>query len=505
MPGEGNEQAEETPEVVPPAAPLPTAEHSSVLAPGETCWKVARADRVSLIVDAQDYFRHAKAAMLEARHSIFLIGWDFDTRIKLEPGKKTLPGPNKLGRFLTWLAWKNKGLQIYLLKWDLGFLQNMPRGTTPLFILDWITSRRVHFRLDMNHPTGAAHHQKIAVVDDCVAFCGGIDMTGGRWDTRDHMEGDERRRAPSGEITKPWHDASLAVDGEAAKALGQITRLRWERATGNRIDEPNVRHSPWPPSLEPTLRDIDLGIARTWPGQEGETSIYEIEALTLSAIAAARDTLYIESQYLAARKIAEAIAARLQEPDGPEIVLVLPREADGWLEIKTMDSARTRLLRFLRANDPHKRFAMFYPVNAAGTAIYVHAKVLIMDDRLLRVGSSNLNNRSMGFDTECDIAIEALPGQAQEGEIRKTILAARYDLVAEHVGTSAEEVRSRHAELGSLAATIRELSVPDRNRLEEMPNGEEDLVDAALAEGELVDPERPGEVRKWKRRMFPFL
>ncbi len=93
------------------------------------------------------------------------------------------------------------------------------------------------------------------------------------------------------------------------------------------------------------------------------------------------------------------MAARLREPDGPEIVVVNPETADGWLEEKAMGSARARLLRLVRAADRFGRFRLYTPVAAGGTPIYVHAKVLVMDDRLLRIGSSNLNNRSLGYDT----------------------------------------------------------------------------------------------------------
>ena len=96
------------------------------------------------------------------------------------------------------------------------------------------------------------------------------------------------------------------------------------------------------------------------------------------------------------------MACRLQEPFGPEIILVLPKTTEGWLEHKAMDGARHRLLHELWKADRYKRLGVYYPVTAGGKPIYVHAKILTMDDKLLRVGSSNLNNRSMSFDTECD-------------------------------------------------------------------------------------------------------
>ncbi|ESR22410.1 putative phospholipase D alpha [Lutibaculum baratangense AMV1] len=484
------------------ATPAPAGAREQILVQGQTCWRIERADKLAVIIDAAEYFRHAKAAMLNAERSIFLIGWDFDTRIEFEPGQKTLEGPNALGRFLTWLSRRRKRLEIFVLKWNLGFLKNLPRGTTPLFILDWITSRRIHFRLDAKHPPSAAHHQKVAVIDDCLAFCGGIDMTVGRWDTREHIEQDERRRIPRGGLSKPWHDAAVAVDGPAAAALGDLARERWGRATGNWIKPLESDRKLWPEKLEPTFRDIDIGLARSWPERDEAEPAYEVAALTFAAIAAARKTLFIQSQYLASRRIAEALADRLQEPDGPEIVIVLPAEADGWLEIKTMDAARTRLLSHLRSRDPYRRFSAYYPTNAAGTPIYVHAKILFVDDRLLRIGSSNLNNRSMGFDSECDVAIEACPGTAREAEIREEILSIRDDLIAEHMGCGLEEVRAAIRDAGSIAGAVDRLRRDGAPCLVPMPNGENDLIDTALAEGELVDPERPEILRRGLSRVF---
>ncbi|HET7412213.1 MAG TPA: phospholipase, partial [Pararhizobium sp.] len=224
----------------------------SLFVPGRNCWRVERAGRFSIIVDAADYFRAAKDAMLKARCAIYLIGWDFDTRIRFEPGGKTLPGPNKLGPFLRWLDRTRPGLRVHVLKWDLGALPTLSRGATPLFIMNWMTSKRVTFKLDSAHPLGAAHHQKIVVVDDVLAFCGGLDMTANRWDTRNHLDTDRRR---FGHEDLPWHDSTTAVDGAVAKAIGELARERWLRATGEALAVPEPLPPIWPDRLEPSLTD----------------------------------------------------------------------------------------------------------------------------------------------------------------------------------------------------------------------------------------------------------
>ena len=150
------------------------------------------------------------------------------------------------------------------------------------------------------------------VIDDAFAFCGGIDATVGRWDTRDHRGKDKRRDSNWGFAQGPWHDATAAVDGEAAKALGFLARDRWRLATGETLAPSEPGHDAWPPALKPNLTNVLIGIARTQPHHEDQRAVHEIEALYLAAIGAARRSIYIESQYCASRKIGEALVRRLR-------------------------------------------------------------------------------------------------------------------------------------------------------------------------------------------------
>lgn len=459
-----------------------------LLVPGRTCWRVAEADRLRVIVDGADYFRSIKQALLAARHTIMLIGWDFDVRIALEPGGKTVEGPNTLGDFLAWLPERNPDLDIYMLKWDLGLAQSVGRGMIPVSLRPMTSTQRFHFKLDSEHPAGAAHHSKIVIIDDLVAFCGGIDVTAGRWDTREHLDDQPHRTMPGQDHpSKPWHDVTTAVSGPIASVLGDLARERWRRATGERLKPPQERQrSPWP-ELDVTFQSVPAAVARTYPAFDGYPEVREIEALYLTAIEAARQVLYVETQYLASAQIARAIANRLAEPEGPEFVVVLPEKAEGWLRKKAMDGARERLLEFLWANDPHGRFAAYFPVTKTGAAIYVHAKVLTIDDRLFRVGSSNLNNRSMGFDTECDLAVEAALC-ADPDDIGETITMLRRDLVCEHLAIAHETYDATLTEAGSLIATI-ERHRDEGRSLRPFTRGEVREDRSILSENEFADPE----------------
>jgi phospholipase D1/2 len=450
---------------------------------------------MSVIVDAAPYFAALREAVRHARHSVIMIGWQFDTRISLDPRKTDGPLPHRLGQFLSWAVRQNPDLRIRLLEWDTGMVRALGRGTTPLRIADWIGGRRIRLKLDHAHPAGAAHHQKIVVVDDTLAFCGGIDATADRWDTREHRDDHPLRRRPTtGRRYGPWHDATVALDGAAARALGELARTRWKRATGEDFPPPPRIAPLWPANLVPTFEDVDVAISRTAPGYGGRDPVHEIEALYLAIIAATRRSLYVESQYFASRRIAEAIAVRLREPDGPEIVVVNPEAADGWLEEEVMGSSRARLLRMMAEADCDGRFRMYTPVAQGGTAIYVHAKVVVMDDRLLRVGSSNLNNRSLGLDTECDLSIEARPGDT---DLRRRIVSLRDDLVAEHLGVEPRAVTAAiTAAGGSLIGAIETLRGPGRSLVPFSPPDLNAVEDKVLRESDLLDPERPA--HRWR-------
>lgn len=460
----------------------------TLFVPGRNCSAVARADHAAVIVDAADYFRHARAGMLAAKRQILLIGWDFDARIEVE-AESGDTGPERIGDLLSWLVDRTPGLEIYLLRWDMGALKTLVHGQTLLALLGWIRRERMHARLDGHHPTGASHHQKLIVIDDCPAFCGGIDMTANRWDTREHRDDDPKRTQPDGKPAQPWHDAAWAVDGDAARALGELGRARWKRSGAKAPPPAKVEGPCWPKGLPVDFTGIDIAIARSVPLMKDEQPVREIEELYRDQIMAARGHLYIESQYFASRRIAEWIGVRLEEADPPEIVIINPVVAEGWLQPLAMDSARARLFRALKLRDHRDRLRIYHPFTAGGTPIYVHAKILIADDRVLRVGSSNVNNRSLRLDTECDLSIDTRGAGAEATQVRRI----RDGLIAEHLGIGVEQVSSTIDNSGSLIATIETLRGKGKTlRPYEVPALTE--AEQWLADNEVLDPEGPEEM-----------
>ena len=345
---------------------------------------------------------------------------------------------------------------------------------------------RIHFRFDGQNPFGAAHHEKLVCIDDALAFAGGIDLTVERWDTPEHGPADPRRLDPSGERYDPVHDLEMAVSGEAARALVELARGRWAEATGETLPPSRGTNDPWPDSVAPWLTDVPVGIARTRPAMDDRPAVSEVAALNAAALAAARRSVYIEAQYLAARPVADRLAALLERADGPEIVILVWRQAIGWLERFAMGSNRDRLLRRLTAADRHGRLRAYWLAvpGEPEREINLHAKLLIVDDTLVRIGSSNLNNRSLGFDTECDLVIEAL-----DPDTRTAVARLRNTLLAEHLVRSVEEVGRAIAEQGLIAA-IERLN-PGQGRLRPYRIDPDDGSKEPFPGTALLDPAEP--------------
>jgi phospholipase D1/2 len=385
---------------------------------------------------------------------------------------------------------------VHILNWDYPMVFGTDREFPPTYGLgDWTPARRVHLRYDDAHPIGASQHQKVVVIDDAVAFCGGIDLTVRRWDCPEHAP-DDARRVASGKPYPPFHDTMMAVDGEAARQLGELARERWRLATGQRLKPVPAdlsahlsdQSDPWPEQLEPHMTHVDVGIARTLPPRGELPAVREVEKLYLDMIAAARSSIYIENQYFTAPRISAALEKRLAEPDGPEIVLVLRLLSHGWLEEATMHVLRTKLIQRLRAADRHGRFRVYYPhipKLSEGCCLDIHSKLMIVDDSIARIGSSNLASRSMAFDSECDLAIEARGEKRTATAIREF----RERLLAEHLDTRPERVREEIERAGSLHGAIAAFSDQPRTlrQLEEVPEWSE----AVLSMASVADPEEP--------------
>ncbi|WP_309086132.1 phospholipase D-like domain-containing protein [Chelativorans sp.] len=467
----------------------------SIFVPGRNCRQVTTARHAAFLIDAEAYFGELEKALRLARRSIFIIGWDFDARIQLRP--QDGPDAPRLGEMLRRLVEERPELEVHVLVWSLAAV-HAPGATIPLvFGSDWDDHPRIHLRLDTRHPLYAAHHQKIVTIDDSLAFIGGMDLTIGRWDTQRHAAGDPRRFWPDGSPYNPVHDLQMAIDGPAARAIARVARDRWRAAIGEDIPL-GPSEERWPEGLSPTFSDIPVAVARTVPGLAGRKGVEEAASLTEDLFYAARRSVYIEAQYFTAKRLRKVLRKVLSRPDGPEIVVICTRHAHGFIERFIMGANRERLLRSLKSYDRHGRLRVYCPALDGPQdqgVMLVHAKLMIVDDRFLRIGSANLNNRSMGLDTECDIVIEA-----DREETAEAIAECRDRLLAEHLDVDPAVVRQTVRREGSLIRTIERLNKQSGRCL--CPLTVDKGATRSFPGTRLLDPERPYRFLEWLRSLW---
>lgn len=475
-----------------------------ILEAGRTCWRTARADRAKALIDAAAYYATLRQALLRARRSVHIVGWDIDSRVDLAPDGVSDGEPTRLRALLCRLVERTPDLRINLLLWDYSTLYALEREPLPRISLGWQTPDRIDICLDDQIPLGASHHQKLVVIDDSLAFCGGLDLCNRRWDTSEHAPNLPARVDADGLSYGPFHDMQFMVDGEAATALAELVHLRWHEASCQPLAPVEPVGDPWPDGVDLDVTDVDIGIARTLPQFHDRAEAREIEALYHAAIASAERLVYVENQYLTAEGVADALARRLIEKPRLEAVLVCPRATHGWMEAKAMGAGRRRFMTRFDEAGVAERVRLVHPVvedkNGTSHDIMVHSKVLVVDDRLFTVGSANLNNRSMGFDTECNLAIEAAP---EDSRLRSTIAGFRDRLLGEHLGRPAETVGQQLDETGSAIALIDADDASGRRLKRVDTTNDEDGDDIiATTVAPLADPERPIEAEQLLLDLF---
>jgi phosphatidylserine/phosphatidylglycerophosphate/cardiolipin synthase-like enzyme len=225
--------------------------------------------------------------------------------------------------------------------------------------------------------------------------------------------------------------------------------------------------------------------------------VHELRALYLGAIAGARRSIYIENQYFTSHLIHEALRARLAAPATPplEVVLVLPEKPEALKERIALGMRQARFLRELAdaAAAGGHHLGVYYSVDPQpggdDVPVYMHSKVLSVDDRFLLVGSANTTNRSLGFDTELGLAWEAPDADA-------SIRAVRVALLGEHTGLAADAgaALATLAALPGLVERLDALIAAGTHRLrrtELLDPASADLTQKLLPEGNAFDPEEP--------------
>jgi phosphatidylserine/phosphatidylglycerophosphate/cardiolipin synthase-like enzyme len=251
---------------------------------------------------------------------------------------------------------------------------------------------RIRCALDERERPMHCHHEKTIVVDDRIAFVGGIDLTsfdGDRWDRTQH---------PAREADG-WHDVAVRLEGPAVKDVADNFALRWAAITGEKL--PNAAR----PSDAGT---VDVQVVRTMPEQmypQRPNGDFRILESYLSALRAARRFIYLENQYLWSPEIIEVLRDKLGHPPVPDfrLVLLLPAKPT-----QGGDDTRGQLGTLIQADDGQGRLlatTLYASGRERDWQVYVHAKVGIVDDSWMTIGSANLNEHSLFNDTEMNVVI----------------------------------------------------------------------------------------------------
>ena len=234
------------------------------------------------------------------------------------------------------------------------------------------------------------HHEKTIVIDDRVAFVGGIDLTsesGDRFDTNEHPS-----RAAVG-----WHDACARIEGPAVEDVAEHFRMRWEEVAGQALP-PVVPSKP--------AGDLDVQVVRTIPERIYRSvprGVFTIVESYVRAFQAAQRLIYAENQFLWSPEIASVLTDKLRTHPDPafRLVVVLPARPNSGA-----DDTRGVLGQLIEADDDRGRLlacSLFARSGLLADLIYVHAKVAIVDDTWLTIGSANLNEHSLFNDTEMNV------------------------------------------------------------------------------------------------------
>jgi phosphatidylserine/phosphatidylglycerophosphate/cardiolipin synthase-like enzyme len=426
-------------------------------------WTVGNLVRIH--VDGAAYFArlHELLSGLGPGDWVYLTDWRIDaTRQLVGPG-------SELGPLLAGLA--RRGVAIRGLLWRshpalVRFNQDANRVLSTL-----VNRAGGQLIADERVRRFGSHHQKLLIVhipDDparCVAFVGGIDLSRGRRDSPDHQgDADPVRIDPRYGRRPPWHDLQLEVRGPAVLDMDLTFQERWEdqtppdrrnplRALWRRVShEPRrlelLLRRPSPPPVGPHL----VQVLRTYPARhreipfapDGERSIARA---CRKALGRARALVYVEDQYLWGRLVAEAFAEALQRSPELRVIIVVPRypDHDGRVSGRAARAAQWRAIHHLTAVGG-SRVAVYDLENEQGTPIYVHAKVVMVDDVWAMVGSANLNRRSWTHDPEVACAVvdqrrdprdPADPGELGDGA-RVFARELRLRLWREHLGRGEE-------------------------------------------------------------------
>lgn len=344
-------------------------------------------NQLEVLIDGERAIAAIRAALEQARSHVHIAGWHITPAFALErDGARRITLRDLLAELaerveVRVLVWAGPPLPVF-----------EPTRSDVRQVRDELTrGTNIRCVLDARERTMHCHHEKLVIIDDEVAFVGGIDLTslsGDRWDSRDH----------EADGSLGWHDVATRLRGPVVADVAEHFRARWQEVAAEPLP------LPVPPAAAGTT---EVQLLRTVPdGTYGfaPNGDFRILDAYVRALRSAQRLIYLENQFLWSTEIAELIAAKLDDPpsDDFRVLLLLPARPNNGA-----DTTRGQLGRLMEAAGDSGRLLPVTVNCRSGPrthALYVHAKVGIVDDRWLTIGSANLNEHSLFNDTEVNVA-----------------------------------------------------------------------------------------------------
>jgi phosphatidylserine/phosphatidylglycerophosphate/cardiolipin synthase-like enzyme len=340
---------------------------------------------LTVLIDGADVLQAMAVGIAEARSHVHVTGWHITPTFAMTRGEQPIVLKELLAKVaaripVRVLIWA--GVPVPVMKPWRGDVRKVRDELT--------AGNHIQCALDARERPMHCHHEKTIVIDDRIAFVGGIDLTcfhGDRRDTPDHP--------PRGAVG--WHDVTARIAGPAVQDVAENFAMRWQAITGEAL----------PPVATPSpAGDIEVQVVRTVPDgtyphlRRGNFRILESY---LRALRAAQRFIYLENQFLWSPEILAVLREKLARPPTPDfrLVLVLPAKPDSGA-----DDTRGQLGTLVQADGDGGRL-LACTLHAIGGdkdwQVYVHAKVGIVDDAWMTIGSANLNEHSLFNDTEMNL------------------------------------------------------------------------------------------------------
>jgi phosphatidylserine/phosphatidylglycerophosphate/cardiolipin synthase-like enzyme len=367
---------------------------------------------LQVLIDGAEAFGQMVEAIKGAREFVHITGWHLEPAFELVRG----PQPEPIGSLLAELALR---IDVRVLVWSGSPLPafHPNRAEVQAGISNLTRGTQIRCEADPREHPLHCHHEKTVMIDGELAFVNGIDMTdaaGDRFDTQAHRA---RRRIG-------WHDVGTRLTGPAVADVGDHFALRWRELTGESVPNPSAP-APTGTQTVQVVRTVANGMYDALPNGE-----FRILETYLHALRGANRLVYLENQFLWAPEIVRVLADKLRDPPHPDfrIVVLLPAKPNNG-----GDDTRGQLGILVQADgDDRRLLAATIRSLSEGREdpLYVHAKVAIIDDRWLIVGSANLNAHSLFNDTEMDVVTD-------DGELARQ---TRIRLWSEHLQLEAETV-----------------------------------------------------------------